>query len=189
MVASASGAGGDRRTPEAVPRHGNFRHPGHRPAAAGGEAVHPERLPVSADRICLPVQRRRGNSDSAKRLPGGISAPCRTPRALYLSSARPGDRQPVVSLGLSVSGKPGQPSGALRRGTRRHWPTRWWSGASPPPWPATPTLPGYGRLGWRMYAISSRQEFSTRCARALLLDNPRKILKDEPITLAEPEWF
>ena len=33
------------------------------------------------------------------------------------------------------------------------------------------------------------QEFSPRCARALLLDNPRKILKDEPITLAEPEWF
>ena len=31
--------------PEAVPRHGNFRHPGHRPAAAGGKAVHPERLP------------------------------------------------------------------------------------------------------------------------------------------------
>lgn len=30
-------------------------------------------------------------------------------------SARPGDRQPVVSLGLPVSGKPGQPSGALRR--------------------------------------------------------------------------
>ena len=33
------------------------------------------------------------------------------------------------------------------------------------------------------------QEFSPRCARALLLDNPRKILKDEPITLVEPEWF
>ena len=33
------------------------------------------------------------------------------------------------------------------------------------------------------------QEFSPRCARALLLDNPRKILKDEPITLTEPEWF
>lgn len=33
------------------------------------------------------------------------------------------------------------------------------------------------------------QEFSPRCARALLLDNPRKNLKDEPITLAEPEWF
>ncbi len=33
------------------------------------------------------------------------------------------------------------------------------------------------------------QEFSPRRARALLLDNPRKILKDEPITLAEPEWF
>ena len=33
------------------------------------------------------------------------------------------------------------------------------------------------------------QEFSPRGSRALLLDNPRKILKDEPITLAEPEWF
>lgn len=33
------------------------------------------------------------------------------------------------------------------------------------------------------------REFSPRCARALLLDNPKKILKDEPITLAEPEWF
>ncbi len=30
---------------------------------------------------------------------------------------------------------------------------------------------------------------SSSSARALLLDNPRKILKDEPITLAEPEWF
>lgn len=33
------------------------------------------------------------------------------------------------------------------------------------------------------------QEFSVRCARALLLENPRKILKDEPITPVEPEWF
>ena len=33
------------------------------------------------------------------------------------------------------------------------------------------------------------REFSPRHARMLLLDNPRKILKDEPITLAEPEWF
>ena len=33
------------------------------------------------------------------------------------------------------------------------------------------------------------QEFSARCARALLLENPRKILKDEPITPVEPEWF
>ena len=33
------------------------------------------------------------------------------------------------------------------------------------------------------------QEFSSRCARALLMENPRKVLKDEPITPVEPEWF
>ena len=33
------------------------------------------------------------------------------------------------------------------------------------------------------------REFSPKYARALLLNNPRNILKDEPITLAEPEWF
>ena len=33
------------------------------------------------------------------------------------------------------------------------------------------------------------QEVSPQCARTLLLDNPRKILKDEPIAPVEPEWF
>lgn len=33
------------------------------------------------------------------------------------------------------------------------------------------------------------QEISPRYARALLRDNPGRILKDEPITLAEPDWF
>lgn len=32
-------------------------------------------------------------------------------------------------------------------------------------------------------------EFSPACARALLLDNPSKILKDIPLSPAEPEWF
>lgn len=33
------------------------------------------------------------------------------------------------------------------------------------------------------------QEFSPACARRLLLENPGNILKDAPITPAEPEWF
>lgn len=33
------------------------------------------------------------------------------------------------------------------------------------------------------------QEFSPACARTLLLENPRRILKDEPITPVRPEWF
>ena len=32
-------------------------------------------------------------------------------------------------------------------------------------------------------------EFSPQCARTLLLDNPQKILKDEQLSPAEPEWF
>lgn len=33
------------------------------------------------------------------------------------------------------------------------------------------------------------REFSPACARTLLLDNPRRILKDDPIAPVEPEWF
>ena len=33
------------------------------------------------------------------------------------------------------------------------------------------------------------QEFSVDCARALLLETPGKILKDEPIPPVTPEWF
>ena len=33
------------------------------------------------------------------------------------------------------------------------------------------------------------QDFSPGCARTLLLDNPRRILKDEPIPTVKPEWF
>lgn len=33
------------------------------------------------------------------------------------------------------------------------------------------------------------EEYSPACARALLLENPVRILKDDPLTLAEPEWF
>lgn len=33
------------------------------------------------------------------------------------------------------------------------------------------------------------QDFSPGCARTLLLDNPRRILKDEPIPPVKPEWF
>lgn len=33
------------------------------------------------------------------------------------------------------------------------------------------------------------QDFSPTCARTLLLENPRKILKDEPLPPVQPEWF
>lgn len=33
------------------------------------------------------------------------------------------------------------------------------------------------------------REFSPACARTLLLDNPRRILKDDPLPPVEPEWF
>ena len=33
------------------------------------------------------------------------------------------------------------------------------------------------------------QEFSSACARTLLLENPRRILKDDPLPPVEPEWF
>lgn len=33
------------------------------------------------------------------------------------------------------------------------------------------------------------REFSPACARTLLLENPRRILKDDPLTPVVPEWF
>lgn len=33
------------------------------------------------------------------------------------------------------------------------------------------------------------QEYSPACARSLLLENPRRILKDDPLPPVEPDWF
>lgn len=33
------------------------------------------------------------------------------------------------------------------------------------------------------------RDYSPACARTLLLENPRRILKDDPLTPMEPEWF
>lgn len=45
------------------------------------------------------------------------------------------------------------------------------------------------RTPWMEDVWKLLQEISPRCARTLLVDNPKKILKDAQLPLVEPEWF